>query len=299
MRCEFRVTRWVHFVRTSLPRVTSLSDPSRASRGDRRQAQARVDAAFAAGQLTSADHQLRSQRIAAAQTAGDLVGLVRDLPLEASLGSAIDPTVLASMRTGTTTGSGPKPAATIDVSGKARTVRLVIVCVVVGMLLFCGLGIATVVFGTVGAMRGGATDGPHPVRTPPAPTSSPSIGGRATTAATALLTPAGWRSLVTAVETEFRTTSVYQAVVYPDYAVVTVVADGGQRSAVYRDGQFVSAPVVGTAPGTGRIDLAEVDPSVFAQSTYVVIHAVPDGGQVIAYDGSTYRVYALDGTRIR
>ena len=59
--------------------MTSLSDPSRASRRDRRKAQAAIDAGYAAGRLTAADRTLRTQRIEAAQTRGDLAMITRDV----------------------------------------------------------------------------------------------------------------------------------------------------------------------------------------------------------------------------
>src|SRR5690349_18683265 len=70
--------------------MTSLSDPSRASRRDRRKAQKAIDAGYAAGRLTAADRTLRAQRIEAAQTRGDLAMITRDVVSAATPAAAAD-----------------------------------------------------------------------------------------------------------------------------------------------------------------------------------------------------------------
>ncbi len=59
--------------------MSDISDPGRASRGDRKRAQKLIDAAYAAGQLTAANRAFRTERVDSAHTKGDLAILVRDL----------------------------------------------------------------------------------------------------------------------------------------------------------------------------------------------------------------------------
>ncbi|MEH3068933.1 MAG: DUF1707 domain-containing protein [Aeromicrobium erythreum] len=59
--------------------MSDTSDPSGASRGDRRRARRMVDEAYAEGRITAADRTLRLEQIDAASTKGDLAMVLRDL----------------------------------------------------------------------------------------------------------------------------------------------------------------------------------------------------------------------------
>ena len=299
--------------------MDSLSDPSRAGRGDKQQAQQKIDAALAAGRLTSADHELRSQRVAAAQTTGDLAALTRDLPEAESLGSAIDPAVLESMRVqpgmlSSTAGSEALARRTINLSGKGKAIKRAVLAFVLGTVLLCGLGIAGMVFAVFHASsdsshssQTGGTSGtaiPTPTVRNPAP--NPTAG---------LLTAAGWKSLVDAVKSESGTTEVYDAVVYPDYAALGMVSGDGMVREVFRDGAFLTSVKVQTPAVGNRVDLASIEPAVLARlpqqvaddvgmthptGTYLIVNALPTAPRITVYvqaDGaSEYRTFTLDGT---
>ena len=254
--------------------MSDISDPGRAGRRDRKRAQKLIDAAFAAGRLTAADRALRTQRVDSAHTKGDLAVLVRDLkraegaapaaattavspstttpptdptagPGARSLGSAIPPDQLRAMLKGKI-GS----ATTIDMSQSMRSAlsgdtvrkaRRVILFVVIGFLLLCGLGTGGIVYAIFSGVdeMGGSSSSP-----------TPSVN---------LQTAKGWSQLVAAVDEETGTSRVYDAVVYPEYASINAVVDEGAMRYVYRDGTFqlFNSPV--TVATHDPIDLADFD----------------------------------------
>lgn len=302
--------------------VTSLSDPSRAGRRDRRKAQKSVDAAYAGGQLSAADRALRTQRIEAAQTKGELAMITRDLaappppqpageaaPKHAatpSLGSALDPAVLESMRVKSTHSTSMTAAPAL------RRIAVIVIIVVAGMVLVCGLGVVGVVVSAIS----GAGD-------PPAGTTTATPSADITTGAVTagpgegLHSAGGWRSFVAAVQSESGTTEVYDAVVYPEYAAVALVSGDGTERRVFRDGAFLDSFRVQTEAVGGRVDLAQIEPDVIAglpQATadqlgvdtptdaYLIINALPTEPRIIVYvqanGSSQYRMYTLDGTPV-
>lgn len=278
--------------------MSSLSDPGRPSRGDRRKIQKLIDAAYANGQLSAAERALRTQRVDAAHTRGDLAMIARDLgaptvasaapagsapepvvvqDLQApppstpqpSLGSAIDPALLRSMQVGGTyrgTGSsGSTP--TINVAGlanAARTIKIVIAVVALGFLGICGLGLAAAIPAFLDGFNSTYTSPSEP--TPSgnvATTTAP--GPDDAPAESSLHTAAGWQALVDAIVEESGTASVYDLVVYPTYAAVGL--DGGKavERGFYRDGAWqdsidVQTPIVGSP-----VDLREIDPELVAK----------------------------------
>jgi hypothetical protein len=311
--------------------VSSLSDPGRPSRGDRRKVQKLIDAAYAGGQLSAAERSLRTQRVDAAHTRGDLAMIARDLgdpttsdarpevaPTEVSLGSAIDERVLESMRvSGTHRGSTPTttpPAINLTGFGNAaRTLRIVIVVFVVGFLGVCGLGLAAFIPAFVEGFSSGPTSAPSAptgaVATEPGSGSSTSHR-----AETDLHTASGWAALVAAIKEESGSTSIYDLVVYPTYASVGL--DGGKtvRRRLYRDGAWqesfdVRTPIVGNP-----VDLRAIDPAVVAKlpsetaqrlgvqnptGTYIIVNALASDPKIMVYvqvdGGSQYQAYSLDG----
>lgn len=317
-----------------------MSDPSRASRRDRRKAQTAIDAGYAAGRLTAADRTLRTQRVEAAQTRGDLAMITRDLaspaapmtvqeagqraaapqapaapasPPTPSLGSAIDPTLLESMRvkpTHRSTSSTAASSRTVSVSSNVRKVVIVVALIVAGMIGLCALGVVGVVVSAIN----GANDGP---RTPATSTPSGDVTTGSTTAAAGLHTSAGWRAFVTAVKAESGTSRVYDAVVYPEYAAVALVSGDGADRRVFRDGAFLDSFRVHTAASGSPVDLAQIEPDVFARlpqttadrlgvdkptDAYMIINALPSDPRIIVYiqanGSSQYRIYELDGTPV-
>lgn len=292
--------------------MQSISDPGRPSRRDRRRAQKIVDTAFAEHRLTAADHTLRTQRIAAAHTRGDLAMITRDVlaPTTASLGSALNPTTLSSMRVGSATRQlGLRPAATIDLTNVTKGVRWVIIGVLASFVGICMLGLVVAFFGlAVGGTSG--SSGPSIEVTQPsgAPVLRPS---------TSLLSADGWEQLVTAVESESGTTRVYDAVVYPEYASIGLVADDAVDRRFYRKGAWDHSVAVRTPAAGEPVDLSDIEPDVIARlpgetaeffdiadatGSYLIINAIASDPTIMVYvqsdDGSQYRRYGLDGEPI-
>jgi hypothetical protein len=311
--------------------VSDISDPGRAGRGDRKRAQKLIDAAYAAGTLTAADRAFRTERVDSAHTKGDLAVLVRDLartggavsgsaagvaaqtptpappqPTEptsgrstASLGSAIPPDQLSAMAKGGSAASirlGKTLRSTMT-GDNVKTVRRVILIVVVGFLLLCGLGIA----GIVAAIFTGIDQAGDPASSP--------------TSTVNLQTAEGWSQLVAAIEDETGTSEVYDVVVYPEYASINAVADEGAMRYVYRGGSFqlFNSPVT---PAQGDpIDLADIDPDLIEglpdrtaerqdmpeyDSAYLIINSFTGSPTIMVYVQQTGRlsrwsIYDLDG----
>jgi len=305
--------------------VSDISDPDRAGRGDRKKAKKLIDAAYAAGRLTAANRTLRMDRVDSAQTKGDLAILVRDLsepaaaagaavppvtttasptaPSQgtASLGSAIPPDQLSAMaKRG---GSVP----TIDLSGamgsamtgdSVKRVRRIVLIVLVGFLLLCGLGIAGVVTAVFSGINNiGDSGGEAP---------APSVN---------LQTADGWSELVAAIDKETGTSRVYDAVIYPEYASINAIADEGAMRYVYRDGAFqlFNSPVT---PAQGKpIDLADIEPDLVEglpdktaklqdmpeyDSAYLIVNTLSGQPGIMVYVQQTGRlsrwsIYDLDG----
>ncbi len=303
--------------------VSDISDPDRAGRRDRKHAQKLIDAAYAAGRLTSADRASRTQRVESAHTKGDLAMIVRDLGIAAgtaaaagptpppapsaspgtvSLGSAIPPDQLKAMSKG-----GVKGAAMVGVTDSMRTAltgegvkraRRVFLIVVIGFFLLCGLGftgIVTSIF--IGSNPNGGGDAPVSVN---------------------LHTAKGWTQMVDAVSEETGSSRVYDIVVYPEYASVNAIAEEGAQRYVYRGGSFdlLSGPVT---PASGDpIDLADVDPELIARlpdetakkhdmpdydSAYIIVRTMNNEPAIMVYlqqSGrlSRWSIYDLDGTVI-
>ena len=306
--------------------MSDISDPDRAGRGDRKKAKKLIDAAYAAGQLTAANRTLRMDRVDSAQTKGDLAILVRDLsgpaaaagaavppvtttagqtaPSQgaASLGSAIPPDQLSAMaRKG---GSVPR---TIDLSGamgsattgdNVKRVRRIVLIVLVGFFVLCGLGVAGVV---TAIFSGIDTFGDS--------------GGEAPAPSVNLQTADGWSELVAAIDEETGTSRVYDAVIYPEYASINAIADEGAMRYVYRDGAFqlFNSPVT---PAQGKpINLADIEPDLVEglpdktaklqgmpeyDSAYLIVNTLSGQPGIMVYvqqSGrlSRWSIYDLDG----
>ena len=293
---------------------SDISDPERPGRGDRRKARTAIDAAYAAGVITATDRARRIERVESAYTKGDLAMLVRDLardaasagtvaagaatavsasvepttssgvaPAERSLGSAIPPDQLDAM-------AGKASGPSIDVDrvvstlrsgdGVAR-VRRTVVIVVVAFVLFCGLGVASV----VGIAFTGFRDVFDSATEQPASNLN-------------LQTAEGWKEWTAAIEQETGTSRVYDAVVYPQYAAVTAVGDEGGVRYVYREGKLDLSPAPVTPETTKPVDLTDVDPELVAgladrtaelqampdyESAYMIVNRWQDDPTIMVY----------------
>ena len=308
--------------------VSAISDPSRPSRRDRRRAQKLVDTAFAERRLTAADRTLRTQRIEAAHTRGDLAMITRDLvaPAQTNLGRALDPTTMSSMRTGLpripgiphTVGTGTP---TVDLSGIGRRVRLFVILAVVAMFASCVLGLLAFI---IPAFIDGFTPDVN-TPTPGAPGTSgtgeanaqDSPGGGAEPGSASLHTVAGWTALVEAIESTSGTTEVYDLVAYPQYAAVGLDGDGAVQRRLYRNGAWQDPGSVRTPVTGSLVDLAEIDAEMIAglpdetarhfgiadpTGTYIIVNAFAGNPRIMVYvqsgSQSNYRAYGLDGAPV-
>jgi len=305
--------------------VNAISDPGRPSRRDRRRAQKLIDTAFAEGRLTAADRALRTQRIEAAHTRGDLTMITRDIvaPVQADLGRALDPSTMSSMRAASTRrtpgtpGSVQPSSPTVDLSGIGRKVRLIVLIGFGGIFASCVLGI--VAFIVVGVTQSGRDlDVPDPGGSStvgPSSRPTPSLTAKGDSAS--LHTAAGWTSLVEAIKSKSGTTEVYDLVAYPQYASVGLDGEGAVERRFYRDGAWQDSVSVRTPTTGSLIDLAEIDAELIARlpaetarhfsiadptGTYIIVNAFSGAPQIAVYvqsDGeSRYRAYRLDGTAI-
>jgi len=307
--------------------VDAISDPDRPRRRDRRRAQKLVDTAFAERRLTAADRTLRTQRIQAAHTRGDLAMITRDLvaPVQANLGRALDASTMSSMRAGSAAAgtSGlreamttvPSGTPTLDLSGIGRKVRLFVLIAVVGVFASCVLGLAALVIPAfltesnrdveVSPADGSATAAPSP-QTPNQVAEGDS---------SSLHTVAGWTGLVEAIKSESGTTEVYDLVAYPQYASVGLDGKDAVERRFYRNGAWQDSVSVRTPIAGSLVDLAQIDAELIARlpvetarhfgideptGTYVIVNAFAGAPQIAVYvqsnGESQYRAYRLDGT---
>lgn len=306
--------------------MNAISDPGRPSRRDRRKAQKLVDTAFSERRLTAADRALRTQRIAAAHTRGDLATITRDLVAHAptNLGRALDASTMASMRTGSpawtkripgTSFTASPGTPTIDLSRIGRRVRLFVLLALVGVFASCVLGLVAL----IAAVFTGVTNDGSTSDAPSADAPGANHGTSEVVEAVAadLHTAAGWTALVDAIEAESGTTEIYDLVVYPEYAAVGLDADGTTERRFYRNGAWQDSVSVRT-PSIGSLtDLAEIDPTLIARlpketaqyfavdnptGMYVLVNAYSGSPQISVYvqtnGESRYRTYRLDGTPI-
>ena len=300
--------------------MSDISDPGRAGRGDRKRAQKLIDAAYAAGGLTAADRARRTERVQSAHTKGDLAAIVRDLnragtaaavvtapaagssePAQ-SLGSAIPKDQFDAMLnapSSSTIGLATSMRTTLAGGEGVRRIRRVVLIVVIGFVLLCGLGVA----GVVGFVATGLNGAFESSTDPPASSLN-------------LQTAEGWTEWVTAVEAETGTSRVYDAVVYPEYAAVNAMVDEGAMRYLYRDGAFQMSNSPVTAATTEPVDLAGIDPEMVEglpdqtaelqdmpdyETAYMIVNQWSGQPSIMVYLQQTgklsrWSIYDFDGT---
>ncbi len=235
-------------------------------------------------------------------------------PSTVSLGSVIPPDQLKAMAKGrsastartaealrSTLTSGTVKALTSD---NVKKIRRVVLIVVIGFLLLCGLGIAGLV-GAIVKEVNQAFDGVD-ITGSDTTTQEPALN---------LHTAAGWTEMVKAIDAETGSSRVYDVVVYPTYASINTVADEGAQRYVYRNNSFdlLSSPV--TPVQGDPIDLADIDPDLVAglpdktaerqgmpeyDSAYLIVNTLTGRPAIMVYVQQTGRlsrwsIYDLDG----
>jgi hypothetical protein len=229
---------------------TAQSPTTRARDLDRSALCAVLDTAYADGQLDAAEHGARTTAAMAATTLGDLRALADDLQVEHAL---------PPLRV-------PRPA-----GGPSRGRR--ITTGLVATLAFLGVG-----FG-IGYASGSSSASPSAPGT--ATAGSGDDVAPVVVAQQGLHTRAGFTALVAATRARFGSTMVAEAVVYPDYAVITLPVPGAParaQSFSYRGG-FAEPSNAGTrAASDPLVDLGavQVDPVLGLVAGAGESLAVPD-----------------------
>ena len=303
--------------------MNAISDPGRPSRRDRRRAQKLVDTAFAERRLTAADRALRTQRIEAAHTRGDLATITRDLiaPVQTNLGRALDASAMrlessASQRRTPGLPATLRPGTpTIDLSSIGRRVRLFVLIAVAGVFLSCVLGLVAFIVPVFTDFKGVVTPSGAPGTAAPTPPQVPSEVTKADAAS--LHTEAGWTMLVAAIKAESGTTGVYDLVVYPGYASVGLDGKDAIERRLFRAGDWQDGFSARTPVHGALVDLGDIDPKTIPRlveqtaeqagiddptGAYFIVNAYTGSQQIAVYvqsnGESRYRTYRLDGTPI-
>ena len=218
-----------------------MVDPHKKARdADRDAAIEVVEGAFADGQITSADRDLRVERLLQAGTVGEVQVMVRDLqpPVSRLAEMSVEERAERASRNLAPQPPAPRPPA---VAGRKM---VGVVAVVFGVFTVVGVAVPLVMLGSVDSIQSSGTDG--------------AISG--SERELELLTAEGYDELVAAVEDRTGSRTVFGATIYPGYAVVDVPVDGrSKRSAGYHyDGDWRDWAGSGTAD-VERFELDRVD----------------------------------------
>ncbi|WP_197025870.1 DUF1707 SHOCT-like domain-containing protein [Nocardioides sp. URHA0020] len=274
-----------------------MSTPEQRARDqDRDAAISLVEAAWADGQIIEADRDKRVQELQRAHTLAEIDLLTRGLqattptyrtesvPVEPE-----EPVQPVDVVPPPPVPYGPATTSLADVStssvaGTARPSKALYVIPLVVVLLV--VGVASV--GVFLAVAGGGSDDQTAVAEP----------------AGQVLTDEGYDDLVAAVEDEIGSTSVFDAVLYPSYAVVSLPVDAtsSRESSYYWDGDDLRANNSKSTSSDPRFDLTLVDGAVLVDlvdqvrqlvdepSTWYTIVRAPsaDRAMVWAYASNEY-----------
>jgi hypothetical protein len=233
-------------------------DPFKKARdADRDAAIEVVEAAYADGQLSKPDSELRVERLLQARTMGEIQAITRDIRSPETLSSAAPsrPTdLLGSTR-------DVMPAAQMERRPEegSRTAVGVIVAVLIFVVLVV-VGVAGAVFVT------GVSD-------------STLVTGEAQSEAVLgdLTSASGYDHFVAALTDKTGSSVVFNATIYPGYAVVEVPVDDSSQRAFgwYYDGTWQEWTGSGTAEEQ-RLDLADLDGDVVAGTLKKVARRIDD-----------------------
>ncbi len=275
-----------------------MSTPDRRARDkDRDEAIELVEAAWADGQIVEADRDKRVEELLRAQTLSEVWMLTRDLqvpstPAQAVPPEPVPPDAMPIVDFGELTTepvrSQPEPVAP---QGAARP-RLVAGLVALA-LLGAGVGGVLSLGGSLadGLERGSSGNGDAGAE------SGPLVPPR-------LLDEDGYDDLVADVREVSGSTEAFEAVLYPEYAIVYLPVDEatGRQELWYWDGSIVGLDSSGTSTSR-RFDLADVEPEVVVRlverarrlvdgptRSYAILRA-PDaeGVAIYAYATNEYR----------
>jgi hypothetical protein len=276
---------------------------------DKSQATALVQAALKSGRIVQADADMRLDQIKNASSQQDVDIVVRDLqiPVAAAATAATVPPVAAAPTAGqpwplVNYGPGQGQAADFGEVAQAVTKGGKAIGGIIGVVVLISVivPIVGVIIGLVSAKDtfddidfGSPTD-----ETTYLPGQAPGEHG------VNVHTVDGYNAFVAAVKEETGSSSVFDAVVYPRYAVVSVPenATGKRYTTWYWDGHSLTQNDYKSTTDDPRIDIATVDPEVMITllddvrgriekptSWYVSIDSIPtQGPQLAVYASNEY-----------
>jgi hypothetical protein len=232
-------------------------DPFKKARDADRDAATEVaEAAYADGQISKADCEFRVERLLQAQTMAEIQAITRDLRPP---GSAIPaPTQRPADLVTSTRAATPSAQVASRPEAGGRTLVGVIVAVVI-LLVLAGVGVAGALFVGQVADSGFAS-------------------GEAQESVVADMTSAeGYDDFVAALTEKTGSSVVFNATIYPGYAVVEVPVDDSSQRAYgwYYDGAWSDWTGRGTAEEQ-RLDLADLDGAVVAATLKKVARKIED-----------------------
>ncbi|HQR27133.1 MAG TPA: DUF1707 domain-containing protein [Nocardioides sp.] len=259
-----------------------MVDPQKKARdADRDAAIEVVEAAYADGQITQPDYDLRVDRLLRAHTVGEVQGLVHDLRRDPDE----EVTDVVEAVTGDSVAARPtRPLPTARPAARPGRALLLVAALVGGILLAVLVPIWL-------ASRGGDGVSAGPV----------GLGDR-----TSLLTPSGYAFFVEELEGKTGSREAFSLVLYPGYAVVDVPVDEtSQREfSWYFDGDWSEFGGAGTSTDD-RFSVDQVDGTVIAEgidqakagvedaTTWYAIVSAPDRGSartcVTAYASNDFQ----------
>lgn len=268
----------------------STSD-RRARDGDRDAAIELVEAALAAGRIVQADRDRRVEELARAQTMAEVYMHTRDLGMVAPDPVAEPPPTVQH---------GPPQSGSPQRSAGPSKALFLIPFAVVLVLAVAGIGAVLALSDVEGRIDSLSDLTPEQEEAQPAD----------------VLSVEGYAELLAAVEEQTGGTKAFDAVLYPEYAVVSAPVDDRTKRyySWYWDGSELSRSSQGTSTNP-RFDLARADAAVVVDlvervsglvddptSTYAIVRAPDADGAVVwayasnAFSESAYLAARPDGT---
>ena len=177
----------------------------RARDQDRDQAIEVVEAAWAEGQIVEADRDKRVESLLQAQTMAEVQMLTHDLQLPRT------PPPPAAYGQAEVEVDTPMPVPQPKRVGGSKGWWLLFVLIPIGLVV----GVIAIIAAIVSGVQSAVSDGDPPI----APGADPGRGE------VNVLSPEGFADLVAALEEETGSSTVFEAVLYPGYAVVSVPVD--------------------------------------------------------------------------
>ena len=254
------------------------SPDQRADDGDRNDAIKLVEAALKSGRIIEADRDRRVDSLHQAQTMQDIDIIVRDLrigtPQMAGATVTATPYAQPGQQPWPPVNYGPaagQPSEAVQIAGKtARRIGGVIIAVVLISFVIPIAGVAIALFSARDSFPGPFAEPAD--ETTYLPGQEPAEGG------VNLHTVGGMEDLNDALAEQTGATTVYQAVLYPRYAVLEVPVSGGtgRYQNFYWDGEELAAQDSRGTTTYETFEMTEIDPELIIRLLEKVRNAIDD-----------------------